>query len=192
MKNLLVIFLLAALFQSHKKIATYRVTEYGQKNGVLYIRLDDNKKPIYVDHYFTAEEQKTTATKAIVVAKLIEGLEEKSLAYKTPIKTVNNLKTGRGILQEGKKEYQIRKDRRAVNKEQKIIENKVYAEMRQKIIVDSLLKLQYEKVLQAEAERIHNLQEIEAARIAALPIIVPTAIGITQTTGISTTKSITR
>jgi hypothetical protein len=87
MKQILFFLLFLPLFGlAQSDTLKWKVTRYEQTGGQLFICIQHTKKPVYIEHFFTADEQKTEATKLATIERLVADLRLKAKDYKPDTK----------------------------------------------------------------------------------------------------------
>lgn len=80
---ILSLLLFASIGQAKDK---YTITRYEQKSDALFICINHTKKPVYVEHFFTTEERKDTASIVHTIEGLVAELYIKADEYRDPEK----------------------------------------------------------------------------------------------------------
>lgn len=90
MKTTILFFLLlfASLSQAKDR---YTITRYEQKSDALFVCINHTKKPVYIEHFFTAEERKDTIAITQTIERLVAELFIKADEYVEPEKFVSQL-----------------------------------------------------------------------------------------------------
>jgi hypothetical protein len=90
MKNLLLLlFFLPLLSFSQTDTLKWKVLRYEQTGKQLFISIGHTKSPVYVEHFFTPDEQKTDATRIATIEKLVAELRLKAKDYKQEVKATD-------------------------------------------------------------------------------------------------------
>jgi hypothetical protein len=90
MKQILFFLLLLPLFGlAQSDTLKWKVTRYEQTGGQLFICIQHTKKPVYIEHFFTTDEQKTEVTKLATIERLVAELRLKAKDYVAEQKPVD-------------------------------------------------------------------------------------------------------
>lgn len=90
MKKLLLFLLFIPTFAfSQIDTLKWKVLRYEQDGAKLFISIKHTKSPVYVEHFFTTDEQKTDASRIATIEKLVAELRLKAKDYQKESKPID-------------------------------------------------------------------------------------------------------
>jgi hypothetical protein len=81
----------------------YQITRYEEKSDALFICINHTEKPVYIEHFFTEEERKDTASRIATIEGLVAELEIKADEYVEPEPFVSKVEEARALRLDTKK-----------------------------------------------------------------------------------------
>lgn len=75
----------------------YEISRYEQQGDSLFICLNHKEKPVYIEHFFSVDEQKDDATKTACIEKLVAELELMAEAYVEPLPRVSKIEEAKAL-----------------------------------------------------------------------------------------------
>lgn len=73
---------------------TYNISRYEEQGDSLFICINSENNPVYIEHFFTAEEKLDLAG---TIARLVAELELMDEAYVAPLPRISKLEEARAI-----------------------------------------------------------------------------------------------
>jgi nicotinamide mononucleotide adenylyltransferase len=80
------------------------ITRYEEKTDSLFICINSDTKPVYLEHFFTEEERATELTRKATIEKLMGELKVKEDEYVEPEQAVSKVEEARAFLLTNKDE----------------------------------------------------------------------------------------
>lgn len=65
-------------------MTSYTITRFEEKSDALFICIQHNEKPVYIEHFFDEDERSTPETRATTIERLIAELSLMADEYKYP------------------------------------------------------------------------------------------------------------
>jgi hypothetical protein len=81
----------------------YQISRYEEKSDQLFICISHTEKPVYIEHFFTAEEMKDEASRIATIEKLVAELEIKADEYVEPEPFVSKVEEAQAFVLDSKK-----------------------------------------------------------------------------------------
>ena len=79
------------------------ITRYEEKTDSLFICINSDTKPVYLEHYFTEEERATELTRKATIERLMGELKVKEDEYVEPEQAISKLEEARAFQLDSKK-----------------------------------------------------------------------------------------
>ena len=79
------------------------ITRYEEKSNSLFICINSDTKPVYLEHFFTEEERATELTRKATIEKLMGELKVKEDEYVEPEQAVLKVEEARAFQLDSKK-----------------------------------------------------------------------------------------
>ena len=79
------------------------ITRYEEKTDELFICINSDTKPVYLEHFFTEEERATELTRKATIEKLMGELKVKEDEYVAPEQAISKLEEARAFQLDSKK-----------------------------------------------------------------------------------------
>ena len=79
------------------------ITRYEEKTNELFICINSDTKPVYLEHFFTEEERATELTRKATIEKLMGELKVKEDEYVEPEQAISKLEEARAFQLDSKK-----------------------------------------------------------------------------------------
>ena len=79
------------------------ITRYEEKTNSLFICINSDTKPVYLEHFFTEEERATELTRKATIEKLMGELKVKEDEYVEPEQAVSKVEEARAFQLDSKK-----------------------------------------------------------------------------------------
>ena len=79
------------------------ITRYEEKSDSLFICINSDTKPVYLEHFFTEEERATELTRKATIEKLMGELKVKEDEYVEPEQAVSKVEEARAFQLDSKK-----------------------------------------------------------------------------------------
>jgi len=79
------------------------ITRYEEKSNSLFICINSDTKPVYLEHFFTEEERATESTRKATIEKLMGELKVKEDEYVEPEQAVSKVEEARAFQLDSKK-----------------------------------------------------------------------------------------
>ena len=76
----------------------YTISRYEEKSDSLFICINSNTKPVYIEHFFTEEERATPESRKETIERLVAELEIKADEYVEPEKAVSKVEEAKAIV----------------------------------------------------------------------------------------------
>jgi len=79
------------------------ITRYEEKTDELFICINSDTKPVYLEHFFTEEERATESTRKATIERLMGELKVKEDEYVAPEQAISKLEDAKAIKLDSKK-----------------------------------------------------------------------------------------
>ena len=104
------------------------ITRYEEKTDSLFICINSDTKPVYLEHFFTEEERATESTRKVTIEKLMGELKVKEDEYVEPEQALLKVEEARAFQLDSKKITDAKAafmSKRLADKVETIIEEKI-------------------------------------------------------------------
>jgi hypothetical protein len=75
----------------------YNISRYEQQGDSLFICINHKEKPVYIEHFFSAEEQESDATKTATIERLVAELYLMADAYVEPLPRISKVEEAQAL-----------------------------------------------------------------------------------------------